>query len=303
MNSDQPINRFRTLLRTLLGLVLLAIVITWIIRHGTLIEQASFGLMLGSLIVSFFINLINAVIIKIIVDAYRGGLTYAGALHVSALGSFGNAGGGLPIGTGLKFAILHRRGRLKLREIAAGLAISAAVISFLLVTGMAASIWCMDFPFAVKTAPAGLLVTGLLLAYSSWPWLKKKPMARWIQPMLASGSFDRLFLACLLMAAAYLLNYLIIGHFLFPEIPVMQMIFMACFGILAGMVSLLQSVGGISEISMGIASYLSGARLIDGAQMALFMRFTSLISSGVFLALFYLLRVRGADRAVGSSRK
>lgn len=303
MNLDQSSNKSRTWFRPLLSVTLLVIIIIWIVRHGTLIQEISPALIWGSVTVSFFINLINAAILNTIVDAYRGKLTYANALHASALGSFVNAGGGLPIGTGLKFAILHRQGGLKIREIAAGLAFSTVIISFFLAVGMSASIWGTDFPFLIKIAPAALLVVSILLISLGWSWLRKKTYARFLLPLLAQGHFERLFLACLLMATAFLINYLIIGHFLFPEIPVMQMIFIACFGTLAGMISLLQSFAGISEISMGLATYLSGAKLIDGVQLALFMRFTSLVSSGFFLAFFYLLTGKGTNRSVGPSEK
>lgn len=303
MNSGQAINRLRTLFRPLLSLALLAVVTTWIVRHGTLIKDVSLGLALGSVTVSFFINLINALIIKTIVGAYQGKLAYVNALHISALGSFGNASGGLPIGTGLKFAILHRQSGLKVKEIAAGLAVSAVIISLLLVAGMSVSIWFMDFPFSAKAAPGSLLIASLLLIPLCWPWLKKKAIARLILPLLANGHLARLFAASLLMVLAFVFNYWIIGYFLFPKVSDMQMIFIACLGILAGLGSLLQSVGGVQEISMGLATYLAGARLIDGAQLALVMRFTSLISSGSFLAFFYLLSAKDVNRVTKLFRK
>lgn len=292
MNLDPATSRrgFGVFFRPLLGLSLLGIVVIWVARQGILTERISAGLMICSTVVSLFINLINATIIRAIVDAYEGKITYASSLRISALGALGNAAGGLPIGTGLKFAILYKQSGLKVIEITAGLVIFTIAISFFLLAYASASIWTMGFSPFIKAIPGLLLIVGIALLLLLRTALRKRNGAmRLVEPFLKNNCFQRLLAISFLMTTIFLLNYWVIGRFLFPEIPLMQMIFIASIGILTGLGSLLQSVGGIQEISMGVAAHVSGANLIDGAQLALLLRVTSLISSSLLLALFNML--------------
>jgi hypothetical protein len=78
-----------------------------------------------------------------------------------------------------------------------------------------------------------------------------------------------------------------VATFLFPEIPTLTILFVASAGTLTSLATLLQSVGGIHELSIGFSAYVSGVRLIDGLQVALVLRIGSFLSSGLFLALLY----------------
>jgi len=298
MNLDPATkrSRFSALLRLFFGLSLLAVIIIWVAKQGILTERISVGLVICSTFVSLLINFINASVIRTIVAVYQGKITYASSLRISSLGALGNAAGGLPIGTGLKFAILYKQNRLRVTEITSGLVIFSIAISFVLLAYASASIWAMNFPLFIKAIPGLLFIAGIFFMLLLWRVLSKKNIAiRLVKPFLKAQHLQRLLVISFSMATAFLLNYWIISRFLFPDIPSMQIVFVASVGILTGLGSLLQSVGGIQEISMGIAAFVSGANLIDGAQLALFLRITSLISSGLLLALFYILPDRIAS--------
>jgi hypothetical protein len=292
MNLDPATkrSRFSALFRLLFGLTLLAVIIIWVAKQGILTERISVELLICSTFISLLVNFINASVIRTIVAIYQGKITYASSLRISCLGALGNAAGGLPIGTGLKFAILYKQSRLKVTEITAGLVIFSIAISFVLLAYASVSIWAMNFSPLIKSIPGLLFIVGIVLLIFLWKVLKNKNTAiRLVKPFLMDGNFQRLLVISFSMATVFILNYWIISRFLFPDIPSMQIVFVASVGILTGLGSLLQSVGGIQEISMGLAAYVSGASLIDGAQLALFLRITSLISSGLLLAIFYIL--------------
>jgi len=290
MNSDPAVNRgkYSVFVKPLLGLCLLGVVITWIAKEGELIDKLSLGMILASTIASFTINLANASVILTIVRAFRGKINYASALHISALGAFGNAAGGLPIGTTIKYVILYKQSGLKIREITSGLILFSIAISIYLLCYAAISIWQMLFPIYIKIIPSILLLTTVILIWLSGRWASKQNSTMTlIQPLLSTGNLRQIVLISFFMATLFLANYLIISVFLFPATPLISMVFITSTGMLAGLGSLLQSVGGIQEFSMGVASHVSGGSLVNGMQLALVMRVTSLISSGITLLILY----------------
>lgn len=292
MNLDPTASQTRisALFKPLLGLLLLGLVIVWIAKQGILFDKLSVKLILASTTASFFINLLNAAVIQTIVGAYRGNISYLRSLHISTLGTLGNAAGGLPVGTTLKFALLYKQSGLKIREITLGLILFTAAITFMLLGYVSISISAMNFRLSISIIPGILFVLGVTMSAFLWSWLSaKKIMAQSTGPLLRHPYLAQMLVVSFSLTSMFILNYWIIGYFLVPDVPPMQMIFIASVGILAGLGSLLQSVGGISEISMGIATAISGLNLIDGAQLALTMRIASLISSAIILSLLYLL--------------
>lgn len=299
MNIDPTASRTRisALFKPILGLLLLGLVIVWIAKQGILFDKLSVNLILASTTASVFINLLNASVIRTIVGAYHGKIGYARSLHISALSAFGNAAGGLPVGTTLKFALLYRQSGLKIKEITFGLILFTVAITFMLLGYVSISIPAMNFRLSLSVIPGILFVLGVALTAFLWSWLSaKKIMPQTASPLLRHPYFVQLLLVSFSLTTMFIFNYWIIGYFLVPDIPPMQMIFIASVGILTGLGSLLQSVGGIQEISMGIATAISGSNLIDGAQLALTMRITSLISSAIILSLLYLLPLRPSSQ-------
>ena len=275
-------------LRTVFGIVLLAAVIIWVAKEGILFSRISFGLLLCSTFAALTINFLNASIIKVMVEVFKRDISYIDALHISALGTFGNSAGGLPIGTTLKYVILYKQSGLKIKETTTGLIIFTIAISLFLLGYAAISVWGMNLARTSKMIPSLLLAASTLVLVVLWKWLRKKNMGRQlIQPFLDSRIFRRITLISFVTATLFILNYLVISLILFPEIPLASVVFIASIGLLTGLASLLQTVGGIHEFSMGISAFIAGIKLIDGMQLALSMRVASLLSSGMILVVFY----------------
>ncbi|MHB8623808.1 MAG: hypothetical protein ACYC9J_10710 [Sulfuricaulis sp.] len=233
--------------------------------------------------------MLHATALASIARAYERKLDFSYALYISALGSLGNAIGGLPLGTTLKYAILYKRIGLKIGQITFGLASYTAGISLVLLAYVAISILFLNFPLNIKVIPIALLVIGITTivilrnlskqnrAFSS---LLRLFLKRQIAVTVAVLSFS--------IASLFILNSSIVGRSLFPEHSLIQVVFISATGIFAGLASLLQSVAGIQELTMGLSAFVSGIKPIDGVQIALVMRIASMVSSGLILSLFYL---------------
>lgn len=270
-------------------MTLLGAIIVWILKEGILITKLGVELILYSSIVSFSTNLINASILRTIVDTYHGELSFLNALHLSALGTFGNSAGGLPIGTTLKYIILHKRSGLNIKQITAGLIVFTVVISYFLLAYASISAWYLHFPHTIKWIPTILFLVSILFLLLLWKWLRNKgTMVNLINPFLSSKSFYRLLINSFAVSTLFLIGYLIVGYILFPSMQAMVIVFVSSVGLLAGLASLLQTVGGVHEFSMGFSAFISGTDLLDGVQLALTMRIASVLSSGLILSIFYL---------------
>ncbi|MHB8743636.1 MAG: hypothetical protein ACYC9L_10980 [Sulfuricaulis sp.] len=290
-NSNEPQNRSHYLLylRTILGLCILAAIIIWVIKKGTLLERLSAPVLFWSTLISLLTSMLHATALASIARAYERKLDFSYALYISALGSLGNAIGGLPLGTTLKYAILYKRIGLKIGQITFGLASYTAGISLVLLVYVAISILFLNFPLNIKVIPAALLVIGIATIVILRYWSKQNRvfssllrlfLKRQIAVTVAVLSFS--------IASLFILNSSIVGRSLFPEHSLIQVVFISATGIFAGLASLLQSVAGIQELTMGLSAFASGINPIDGVQIALVMRIASMISSGLILSLFYL---------------
>jgi hypothetical protein len=108
-------------------------------------------------------------------------------------------------------------------------------------------------------------------------------------PHLKKRNLTALILLSSIVATLLILNSCAVGWYVLPDHPVIQIVFISASGILIGLASLLQAVAGIQEIAMGLSAYVSGVSAVDGAQIALVLRFTSIISSGLILSMHLLL--------------
>lgn len=282
-------HRYLLWLRTLFGLGILAAVVTWIIYEGSLFERLNVSVLLWSTLISALTSLLHAITLIAIARTYERRLDLRYAIYISTLGSLGNAAGGLPLGTTLKYAILHNRVGLKISQITFGLASFTVGISLALLGYTALSIFSLELPMYVKILPSVLLAgSGILLMLLIRWALTKTRISALIYPHLRWPGVMALATLSSILATLFILNSCVVGWYMLPERTVTQVIFISASGILMGIASLLQAVAGVQEIAMGLSAFMSGINPIDGVQIALVMRFTSIISSGIILGLSYL---------------
>lgn len=297
---ETRIKRMVRWLKPLVGIAILGTLIFWVIKEGVLLERISLSVAAVATVASGVLNLLNALIIKNIVTVYDRKISFVKSLHLSALGTFGNSAGGLPLGTTLKYVLLHQQSGLKIREITAGLVIFTFATSIFLLCYTAVSVWSTGLLFAAKTTPALILVMLALLLPLLWRHFRKRQsIVTLIEPFLRKRNLQRLVATSAMTATGFVSSYWLVTTLLLPEIPRLTILFIASAGTLTSLATLLQSVGGIQELSVGLSAYVSGVRLIDGLQVALVLRVASLLSSGLFLALLYAGPLR-ADGTVVS---
>lgn len=281
-----------TRVRPILGLSVLTIIIVWVSKEGVLLQELNWQLIFASTLVSLTLSFVNADCLKVMTRAYATELKFFSALHISALGSLGNALGGLPIGTTLKYAILHKKFCLSITQITVGFVTFSATISAFLLLFAAVGSTGVNLPPGIKYFLAIFAALCIFFIPLFILWLQRN--AR-VKPLLAPYWHGRTLLKILILsfstASLFLFNYWVISRFLFPTIPLLELIFMSAVGILVGLGSVLQSVGGVQELSMGMAAYISGAEILDGVQLALVMRITSIIAPAIILMAMYFTPV------------
>lgn len=280
---------WRSLLRIGVGLLLFSVVVVWVVRDGSYLENLNARAVAASLAVSVLTSLLQAATLVTIASANTRALGYAQALRVTALGSLGNAAGGLPIGTAVKFGILHGQVGLSLGQITTGLALTTLVIvATLLACASLSALW-LAVPDPVAALPATALL-GLLaccIAPLSVPalrrrvpeavrgWLAAYAPARVLRAVLALGA---------LTAGTFVLNSCLVGWLLGTGGSLAEIVFLSSTGIVIGLASLLQSIAGVHEFALAFTAYVAGVQPIDGVQIALTLRATAIGAALLLLA-------------------
>lgn len=289
-NERKIYSRYFLWLRTFLGLCILTVIVVWVIKKGILLERLSSTVLMWSTLISMFSSILHAATLGSIAYAYGRKLDYRYALYISALGSLGNAAGGLPLGTAFKYIILYKHVGLKIGQITFGLTAYTMTIALVLLAYATVSAFLLNIRPDIKVLPGLLLTISIVAFIALGRWgQRNKVISSLLNPFLRWRSFIIVAALSLTLATVFILNSGTVGHFLFPERSLIHIIFLSATGIFIGLVSLLQSIAGIQEITMGLSAFISGIDPIDGVQIALVMRIASIISSGIFLSLFYLM--------------
>jgi hypothetical protein len=289
-NERQNRSHYFLWLRTLLGLCILGVIVVWVTNKGILLERLNAKILILSTLISMLTSMLHAATLCSITHTYERQLNYRYALYISALGTFGNTVGGLPLGTTLKYVILYKRVGLKIGQIVFGLTGYTVVISLVLLGYATVSALSLDFRLDIKAIPGLLLIIGIITMIVLGGWAQKsKAISSLVNPFLRWPSFVTVTVLSFSLASLFILNASTVGHILFPEHPLIHVIFLSAIGIFISLVSLLQSIAGIQEVTMGLSAFLSGIDPIDGVQIALVMRFTSMIGSGMILGLSALI--------------
>lgn len=283
-------SRYFLWLRTLFGLCILTVIVVWVINKGILLERLNSKVLVWSTLISILTSILHAATLSSIAYAYGRKLNYRYALYISALGSLGNAAGGLPLGTTLKYIILYKRVGLKIGQITFGLTVYTMAIALVLLAYATVCALLLNLRPDIKVLPGLLLIVSIISIIALGCWgQRSKVITNLLNPFLGWKFFLIVAALSFSLASLFILNSVTVGYFLFPEHSFIHITFLSATGIFISLVSFLQSIAGIQELAMGLSAFFSGIESIDGVQIALVMRFTAIISSGLILGLSYLL--------------
>jgi hypothetical protein len=272
-----------------IGLCLLAVIILWVLKEGYPIEKMSFTLISSTLLAAMASSFANAMIISEISKVYGGAMNYKSSLHITALGTFANAAGGIPIGTALKFILLHKRGKLSVAQTTTGFVVFTISISLALLLYVTVLIHWLDIHDTYRSIAALVLIVSMAILATAVACLKYFPrIHRHLSPFLKYQVAFRILIISIIVTLGFILSFWVVTYQLFPQMTFVQTAFSVSLGSLVSQMAFLQSVGGIQELSIGIATSLTGAEVIHGVMLGLTIRLAALASSGLIVASFTL---------------
>jgi len=210
----------------------------------------------------------------------------------------------MPIGTTIKYVILHRVAGLSLAQITFGLlSFTASLAVFFLLIG-SVSLYAVagvppNYRHALTAAAAALPIVGYALLRIV---VFRTPAAQHVRPLIEGPQLARFVGLSAIVSTIYLIHLVVIGYFLLPDPTLANTVMISAFGILFGQSSLLQSLGGVQEFMMGLSAHISGLTAGDGIGIALVARASSIVSSALLVALVPGARVPAVnDQGVASA--
>ena len=278
--------------RVALGLSILVAVIVWISREGTFLKRLSLEVFLWSGFASLVTAMLHALTLGLISRIHGRTLDYRQALRITALGSLGNAAGGIPLGTAVKFGILHQRVGLSLGQITFGLATVSFGISLWLLLYCATSALWLDLSGWFQTSLIAVLGAALLATAMASRFLRHGRLSALATPYLKVERVIQVAGLSFLVATSFVLNFCAVGMLLLPDPTIPELVFVCASGTLLGLVTLLQSIAGTNELAMALMAHAVGIKAADGAQIALTLRATALATSAIILGLHSLWALR-----------
>ncbi len=288
-SSKFPFGTALSRVRPFVGVGLLIAIVIFLVERESLplnIDNPLFALSVAILIA---VNFLHARVLIIIATSFKSRLSHKDAFHLSALGTLGNSLGGLPLGVTLKYAVLYKRCGLKILQITGGFAISTIIITIALFFFAMVSVWFTALPLATKLTPTTLLLLAISISALLHFILRNRPFYRDnIGVFLRPSIFSQTLLTNCAIASLLVLNGWLLGSLLYPEIENSKLIFTTAMGLAGGLASLMQSVGGIHEIAMGVTAHYSGLVLVDGLKLGLAMRMSSIIAATISVGFLYL---------------
>jgi hypothetical protein len=277
-------SRIRVWLRLALGATILAAVAIWVFREGDYLRNLSLKVLAVSTAASLFTVILNGLTLQTVAATYGRKLGFGDGLRISAFASIGNAAGGLPLGTALKFNVLNERVGLRLSEIAAGMGALTVGISLFLMLFAAVSVACREVPAVAKILAlvawaAAVTVIGVVGAYAA----RHHRLSALVAPFAEPRHVARCAALSFVVATSFVLNACATGFFLLPQASLNDLVFLSSAGILLGLLSFLQGVAGVQELSMALMAFTIGVDAAGGAQIALTLRATAMVAAALVL--------------------
>jgi hypothetical protein len=276
LNNPAAVGGKRTLIKLVAGLVLLAMLVSFSVRYGDVLRMVTVAQVAIATLISIVIILLNGVVGYRTLTLVAGKIALRDVINVTALSSFANALGGLPIGIVYKFHIFRQKSELPASSILTGLVYFTGlnVASLLGIAGL--------------TSPWKVLLVPLLM---SWvlPWL---PGIRRL-PGLAGFNWKTHAGNCLLslvVSTTMILCYLaLMGNHCSDVACYVEQAGVTAVGLSLNFLVNGQSLGGVSELTMGIAGFLHGADLLRGVELAIIIRLSTLLAATCLLGVLKLV--------------
>lgn len=279
--APSPTGGLRRHIKLLLGLLLLAALAYFSWRYGEIVRHISPLALATTTAISVVIIVLNGLISYRSLTLMAGRIRLLDALHVTAISAFANALGGLPVGLVYKFHVFRQQSGLSAKAIFVGFAYFTLlnVATLLALSGLLSDWWWLSLP---------LVACALLPALPFARWLPSAPGLGWRQH---AGNL----LLSLLTSVAMIICYLV----LLTD----RCATLSCHAEQAGMIGaglalnfLIngQSLGGASEFTMGFVGFLHGARLLQGVELAIIIRLSSLLAALPLMGIMKI--IHGQDR-------
>ncbi len=274
------------MIKPLAGVLLLAAVLWWALHQDFLLAGVGWREFAAAVAISIVIVCLNAEILIVSLRSLDVAIPRRDALWLTGIGGLGNSLGGLPIGTGVKFALLVRRYGMTVRAVfwvyifysvvnAVWMMLFGAVLAGL--SGSAPlRMWAvlMSLPFVVLA----LLIACLRGKADAMPWLPVTVTTLARSPHFVRGAATSA-LNVLMMLACF--GVLLSAHADF-QLAVGALL-SVCIAVPVGFLTGLPSLGGMQELLLGAAGTWFDQSVAHGVQLGLLARAASLLASSLVL--------------------
>jgi hypothetical protein len=276
-------------LRAVAGILFLGSlgIMAW--RNGAILRHIEIPVLLANASASMLTVIGNSLLLRWITSVTTKPLALSEATLLSALGSLGNALGGLPIGTAAVVAILMRDHGIAVRDIIAGklLATALAIITAALLTSLLA-----------YHSPAPWRLICLLIAATGMASLfllpQRLPQRLPGRDLLLRLCHPPVLMQGLMLAAVttltMMLAYGIIIHRYLPALDIADGIFISGTSLLLGFASMSSVIGGVQEVITGFTTHYSQLSFAAGVEISLFMRIGGWIAAATLFACSWCWR-------------
>lgn len=280
---------FLSKFRWVLGSCLIIILFLWAWREGSVVRNLDVATLTYTTLISLPIVYLNAVILVIITRAYRASITLWESLFLTAVGTLGNALGGIPLGTGIKFIILVRDHKLRLAQVVQGYLFYSAVNAFWMIFVMAVTVWFISLPLIVKILPTLIVFVAVaVLLYLLLSDQRLLPhIISDIGPLLSRRYLYMGLIASCLNAAMMLLCYQVVIEHYHPQLEITKALFVVSTGLAVGFLSGFPSLGGVQELLLGGAGLLADVNALSAIEFGLFIRIASAIAGIIVLIMTF----------------
>jgi len=260
----------------------MTVLLTWSLLDGDLLNQFNIRLLLEVASISLIIIFLNSRIISQITVVYGKGLNLAETTLLSVVSALGNSLAGLPLGTGIKLFLMKRRGGLTARQVVAGFLYYTFLNCFILLNVIVcvfAFSSCNAFYMLLPIVIAFVVFILLYLGRSSQIYFEV------IAPLLNMKFLVKSVMTSVTVVFFMLYAYRLALFSFYPELSNIAVTWMSASSLLAGFSVGAQSLGGGQELIMGMAMKISNYGVLDGVEVALFLRVSFLCTSVVMFSV------------------
>ena len=277
---------WKILFKSITGITFLSFIVIYTYKNGTLFQNFNYKILLLVSSLSLLSLVLNGLIIRISVICFSGQIPRLHAFNLSAIGALGNTLGGIPIGTALKYMLLYKKSGVSIKKITYGFIFFTSLMLFMLLLSCSFFIWFTDIDLNLKLLPLTLIFLFVLFFYYLYYLSRQEhhQLSKLIRPFFSFEILPKYFFVIALNTITSVTSFYIITSYYIPDVEMARSLFLVSLGLLVGISTGAQSIGGLQELSMGISGLLVNLKIIQGVEIVLLYRMATFISS-VILAL------------------